>query len=163
MVQRPSAALLARLKDLLGPAGTVESEADKAPYLTDWRRRYRGDTPLVLRPGTTAEVQAVVGLCAAAGVALVPQGGNTGLVGGGTPFEHGAELLLSLTRLNRIRAVDPIDDTLVAEAGVTLAGVQVQLPRSTGSIRCPWPPRAVAPSAAMSRPMPAASMSCAMA
>ncbi len=124
MVQRPSAALLARLKDLLGPAGTVESEADKAPYLTDWRRRYRGDTPLVLRPGTTAEVQAVVGLCAAAGVALVPQGGNTGLVGGGTPFEHGAELLLSLTRLNRIRAVDPIDDTLVAEAGVTLAGVQ---------------------------------------
>lgn len=124
MAAVPSPDLLARLKALLGPAGIIEAEADKAPYLTDWRRRYRGATPLVLRPATTGEVQALVGLCAEAGVALVPQGGNTGLVGGATPFEHGRELLVSLTRLNRIRAVDPVDDTLIVEAGATLAAVQ---------------------------------------
>nr|WP_207620257.1 FAD-binding oxidoreductase [Oharaeibacter diazotrophicus] len=97
---------------------------DVAPYLVEWRGLYRGAARAVVRPGSTAEVAAVVALAREAGVALVPQGGNTGLVGGQIPFEHGREIVLSLKRLDRIREVDPASDLIVAEAGVTLAAVQ---------------------------------------
>ena len=120
----PGATLLARLARVVGNAHVLTADEDLAPYLADWRGRYRGKALAVVRPSTTAEVADVVGACAEARVAVVPQGGNTGLVGGGTPHAAGDEVLLSLARLNRIRDVDPDNATLTVEAGVTLAAVQ---------------------------------------
>ncbi|MGH7191112.1 MAG: FAD-binding oxidoreductase, partial [Acetobacteraceae bacterium] len=97
---------------------------DTAPFATDWRGLYRGRTQAVLRPATSGEVAECVRLAAAARVGLVPQGGNTSMVGGAAPSEDGSELVLSLSRLNRIRAVDPLDLTLWVEAGVTLKAAQ---------------------------------------
>jgi FAD/FMN-containing dehydrogenase len=109
----------------LGPAGIVSDPADQAPYLTEWRNGRIGGRPgLVVRPGTTGEVAAVVGICAANGVAVVPQGGNTGLVGGGMPDASGTQVLLNLSRLNRIRDLDTLDDSVVVEAGCVLKTVQ---------------------------------------
>ncbi len=79
------AATLHRIKTAVGPAGWIGDPHDQEPYLTEARRLYRGATRLVVRPGSTAEVAAVVRICAEAGLAVVPQGGNTGLVGGGVP------------------------------------------------------------------------------
>ena len=120
----PGATLLARLASVVGKANVVTAAADLAPHLVDWRGRYRGNALAVVRPATTQETADVVGACAQARVAVVPQGGNTGLVGGGTPHERGDEIVLSLARLNRIRTVDPDNATLTVEAGVTLAAVQ---------------------------------------
>jgi FAD/FMN-containing dehydrogenase len=120
----PGATLLARLASVVGNAHVLTAAEDVAPHLADWRGRYHGKALAVVRPSTTAEVASVVAACAEARVAVVPQGGNTGLVGGGTPHESGDEILLSLSRLNRIRAVDPDNATLTVEAGVTLAAVQ---------------------------------------
>ncbi|HSD34644.1 MAG TPA: FAD-binding oxidoreductase [Alphaproteobacteria bacterium] len=120
----PSAALLDRLKARVGPAGFLEEERDLAPYLTDWRGLYRGRTPLVLRPGSTEEAAEIVRLCAEARVAIVPQGGNTGLVGGSVPDAGGEQILVSMSRLNRIRALDAEDFTMTAEAGCVLADAQ---------------------------------------
>jgi FAD/FMN-containing dehydrogenase len=120
----PSAALLDRLKATVGPAGFLEEERDLAPYLTDWRGLYRGRTPLVLRPGSTEEAAEIVRLCAEARVAIVPQGGNTGLVGGSVPDAGGEQILVSMSRLNRIRALDAEDFTMTAEAGCVLADAQ---------------------------------------
>ena len=117
-------AFLNQLADLLGPAGLLCEEADKAVYLTDWRGRYRGDAVAVARPETTGQVAAVVRFCAAAGVSVVPQGGNTGLCGGATPVPGDVSLLVSLSRMNQIIAVDPGNNTLLVEAGCTLAAVQ---------------------------------------
>ena len=91
------------------------------PYLTEARRLYRGATRLVVRPGSTAEVAAVVKICAEAGLAIVPQGGNTGLVGGGVPPEDRDNIVLALGRMNRIRAIDPVNFTMTVEAGCILA------------------------------------------
>jgi FAD/FMN-containing dehydrogenase len=101
----------------------IES-VDTAPYTEDWRHLYQGRSAAVLRPATTAEVAAVVRACAEAGVAMVPQGGNTSMVGGATPSENGSELVVSLARLNRIRDLDPIDLTMTVEAGATLKAAQ---------------------------------------
>jgi len=95
-----------------------------APYVVDWRGLYHGKTAAVLRPANTEEVAEVVRLCAQAKVPLVPQGGNTGMVGGAVPFEDGTALVLSLARLDRIRALDPVDMTLTIEAGATLRAAQ---------------------------------------
>lgn len=97
---------------------------DMAGYLTDWRRRFTGHARAVLRPASTDEVAALVQLCVQHHVPIVPQGGNTGLVLGSVPDQSGTAVVLSLSRLNRIRAVDPINDTLTAEAGCTLNQVQ---------------------------------------
>jgi FAD/FMN-containing dehydrogenase len=102
----------------------LEAEADMAPFLSDWRGRYHGRARAVVLPRDTAEVAAVVAACAQAGVAMVPQGGNTGLCGGATPLGDGAAVVISLARMNRVRAVDPDNDTLTVEAGCTLAAVQ---------------------------------------
>ena len=106
----------------VGSAYVLTAAADVAPYVRDWRGRYEGAALCVVRPATTLEVAAVVEVCAAAGVAVVPQGGNTGLCGGATP--RGGEVVVSLTRLNRIRSVDPADNTITVEAGCTLLQVQ---------------------------------------
>ena len=118
------ATLLARLASVVGSGHVLTAAADAAPYLVDWRGRYRGAARAVVRPASTAEVAAVVAACAEARAPVVPQGGNTGLCGGATPHPTGDEVVLSLARMNRIRAVDADNATLTAEAGVTLAGVQ---------------------------------------
>ena len=117
--------LLDSLSALLGPRGLLTAPEDLEPHLSDWRALYRGATPCVLRPADTAELAAAVKLCAAAGVALVPQGGNTSMVGGAVPDEGGRQIVVSLARLNRIRVLDPIDMTMTAEAGVVLKAAQV--------------------------------------
>ncbi|MEO7027200.1 MAG: FAD-binding oxidoreductase [Caulobacteraceae bacterium] len=109
---------LGLLKAALGPGGWSDDPDRLAPKLVEWRDRWSGTTPLLVLPRTTAEVAAVVTICAGAGVAITPQGGNTGLVGGQIPD---GEILLSTERLNRVWAVDDEDDVLEAEAGVTLA------------------------------------------
>jgi FAD/FMN-containing dehydrogenase len=118
----PSAETLAAFAAIVGAKHAVTDADDQAPYLTEWRRLYTGRTPLILRPGSTDEVSRIMALAHAAGTAIVPHGGNTGLVGGQIPF--GPEVVVSLERLNRIRSVDARGNTLVAEAGVTLAAVQ---------------------------------------
>ncbi len=112
--------VLSRLKAVLGEGGWCQDPERLAPKLLEWRDRWTGATPLMVLPATTADVAAVVGICAEAGVAITPQGGNTGLVGGQIPQ---GEILLSTERLRAIRAVDAYDDVLVAEAGATLAAV----------------------------------------
>ena len=120
----PETALPTALAALLGPAGLLTDPADIAPALTDWRGLYRGAALAVLRPASTEQVAGCVRLCADAGIAIVPQGGNTSMVGGATPGEDGRSVVLSLTRLNRIRAIDPVDMTMTAEAGVVLKAAQ---------------------------------------
>ncbi|MGL4541393.1 MAG: FAD-binding oxidoreductase [Polymorphobacter sp.] len=97
---------------------------DTAPFLTDWRGRYTGRALAVAQPDSTADVAAIVRWCADAAVAVVPQGGNSGLSGGATPDASGNAVVLSLARLNRIRAVDPQGNTMTVEAGCILAQVQ---------------------------------------
>jgi FAD/FMN-containing dehydrogenase len=116
--------LLSRLADVVGAPGLVTDPALMRGYLTDWRSAYGGRAAAVVRPGSTAEVAAVVGLCREAGVAVVPQGGNTGLCGGSMPDGSGRQVVLSLTRMNRIRAIDPVNQTITVEAGAVLQSVQ---------------------------------------
>lgn len=112
------------LAGIVGAAQVLSEPADIAPFVTDWRGRYRGAALCVVRPGSTAEVAAVVRACAEARVAIVPQGGNTSLCGAATPDATGAAVVLSLGRLNRILAVDSGNNTITVEAGCTLAAVQ---------------------------------------
>jgi FAD/FMN-containing dehydrogenase len=116
--------LLGRLQTLLGPRGLLTDPADLEPHLQDWRGLYRGRTPCVVRPASTAELAEAVRLCAEAVAPLVPQGGNTSMVGGATPDESGRQVVVSLARLNRIRDLDPLDMTMTAEAGVVLKAAQ---------------------------------------
>jgi FAD/FMN-containing dehydrogenase len=118
------ATLRARLDAAVGSAQVLTADFDVAPFLTDWRGRYQGRALAVVRPGTTDEVAAVVRACADHGVPIVPQGGNTGQCGGATPDASGTAVVLSLARLNRVRALDRDNATLTVEAGVTLAAVQ---------------------------------------
>jgi FAD/FMN-containing dehydrogenase len=113
-----------KLRAIVGDKGLITDDAGKHPYLTDWRDNYLGTALAVVRPGSTEEVAGVVKLCAAAGVAIVPQGGNTGLVGGGMPHEDGREIVLSLTRMNRILEIDEIGYSMTVEAGVILKTIQ---------------------------------------
>lgn len=119
-----SQALINALLGIVGAPYVLTEEADCAPFEEDWRGRYKGRALCVVRPGSTEEVAAVVKACAAAGVAIVPQGGNTGLVGGGVPHAGGQEVVISLARLNRIRDIDTDNNTLTVEAGCLLANVQ---------------------------------------
>ena len=116
--------LLDELRGSLGPAAVLTEPGDVAPYVADWRGAHRGTSPAVLRPSSTAEVATAVRLCRDAGVGLVPQGGNTGLCGGAVPDGSGRQLVVSLGRMRRIREVDPVTDSLTAEAGAVLASVQ---------------------------------------
>jgi len=117
--------LLNAIRDVVGKRGLLTGDADTAAYVEDWRRLYRGRTPAVVRPATTDELAQVVRLCAEARVPLVPQGGNTSMVGGATPSEDGSALVLSLARLARVRDIDKLDLTITLEAGVTLKAAQL--------------------------------------
>lgn len=119
-----AAQLLHRLADIVGRAHVLDESERKAPFLTDWRGHYHGVALAVIQPQLTAEVAAAVAACVEAGVAVVPQGGNTGLCGGATPVAGTASVVVNLSRLCRIRSVDPANNTLVAEAGCKLATVQ---------------------------------------
>ena len=116
-------ALLDQLRALLGEA-FVLTEGDLSAYEQDWRKRSRGKALAVVRPANTAQVAAVVKACADAGVSIVPQGGNTGLVVGSIPDASASQVVLSLQRMNRVRAIDPANLTLTAEAGCVLMTVQ---------------------------------------
>jgi FAD/FMN-containing dehydrogenase len=113
-----------RLADIVGAAHVLTAPEDTKPYFTDWRRQYSAAAECVVRPAATAEVARVVALCARENVAVVPQGGNTGLVGGSVPTGARREIVLALARMNRIRALDALNDTVTAEAGCVLAAVQ---------------------------------------
>ncbi len=113
--------LFEKLAARLGPKGYAIDAATLAPHLVEWRGRLKGATPFMAMPASTEEAADVVRLCAAAGAAITPQGGNTGLVGGQIPD---GEVLVSMRRMDHIRSIDADNDSLVAEAGVVLAAVQ---------------------------------------
>ncbi len=115
---------LKALATIVGEKNVLSAAQDTAPYTTDWRKQYSGASLAVVRPGSTAEVSGAVRLCADAGVAIVPQGGNTGLCGGSVPTGRQREIVLSLARMNRIRELDALNATLTAEAGCVLADLQ---------------------------------------
>src|SRR5215475_10917431 len=110
--------ILARFAAIVGDKYAITDPQAQLPYLTEMRDLYRGRTPMVLRPGSVAEVSKILALANETGMPVVPQGGNTGLVGGQLP--HHGEIVLSLNRLDRIREVDPVSNTMTCEAGVTL-------------------------------------------
>lgn len=112
--------LLEVIVSRLGPKAVVTDPADIEPWLTDWRGRWHGRAAAILQPHSTAEVAVMVAMAAERAVALVPQGGNTSMVGGATPPEDGSALVLSLRRMNRIRSVDRSSARAVAEAGLVL-------------------------------------------
>jgi FAD/FMN-containing dehydrogenase len=119
------AGLIDRLRQRLGPNGILTDPADTDPYCEDWRRLYHGKTPAVLRPANTAEVAGAVRLCAEYRAPIVPMGGNTSMVGGAAVSEDGSQIILSVTRMNRVRMIDPVDMTIELEAGVTLKAAQI--------------------------------------
>ena len=112
------------LRDIVGAANVLTDPQDTAPYFADWRKQYSAAAECVVRPSSTTEVARVVALCARENVALVPQGGNTGLSGGSVPSGSRREIVLSLSRMNRIRSLDALNDTVTVEAGCVLAAVQ---------------------------------------
>lgn len=120
----PAPALIEKFIEIVGPKGAITKPDELAPYMYEWRDRYVGKTSLLLKPASVAEVSAILALANDARVAVVPQGGNTGLVGGQIPFEDGREIVLNLSRLNAIRNVDAVGNTITVEAGVTLKAVQ---------------------------------------
>jgi FAD/FMN-containing dehydrogenase len=120
-----NAALLEAMRAVVGERGLLTGDAYTAAYVEDWRRLYRGRTPAVIRPASTDELARVVRLCAAAQAPIVPQGGNTSMVGGATPSEDGSQFVLSLARLARVREIDVTDLTMTVESGVTLKAAQM--------------------------------------
>jgi len=116
--------LLPTLRRTLGDDAVLTDPADTTRYLTDWTGSFTGTALAVVRPSDTAGVAETVRLCAGAGIPVVPQGGNTGLVGGGVPDASGGSVVLSLERMRRVRGLDPVGDTITVEAGVALRTVQ---------------------------------------
>jgi FAD/FMN-containing dehydrogenase len=123
-LKTPTPEILAKFAAIVGQKGSLTEAADTQPYLQEWRDLYIGRTPMVLRPATVEQTAAILKLANDERIAIVPQGGNTGLVGGQIPFETGGEIVLSLDRMRAIRAVDAAGNTLTAEAGATLQSVQ---------------------------------------
>jgi FAD/FMN-containing dehydrogenase len=123
MNSEPANATLSRLRALLGPKGFSDDAHDMAPWLTDWRGLFHGAAQALISPATVEEVSATVSLAREAGMPIVPQGGNTGMVGGATPSPEGNALLLSLRRMNRIRSIDATGGIAVTEAGVVLSNL----------------------------------------
>jgi FAD/FMN-containing dehydrogenase len=120
----PSPDLLARFVAIVGTAHAVSDPLGLAPHLVENRGLYRGASPLLLKPGSTQEVSAILKLASETGTAVVPQTGNTGLVGGQTPRSGGSDIIISLERMNRIREVDQMANVIVVDGGVILAEVQ---------------------------------------
>ncbi|MFY8039891.1 MAG: FAD-binding oxidoreductase [Bosea sp. (in: a-proteobacteria)] len=109
---------------ILGARNLLTESADMAPYLKEWRDLFTGKARAVARPSSTAQVAALLALAHETGTPVVPQGGNTGLVGGQIPVADGREIILSLGRMDKVRSIDPVSDTIIVEAGVTLSRVQ---------------------------------------
>ncbi len=124
MVDAAGATFLTSLRAIVGDAHVITLEAEMASFLADWRGRHHGRARAVVLPLDTIQVAAVVRACLEAGVPIVPQGGRTGLVMGSVPDTSGTAIVLSLRRLNRIRAIDPANRTMTVEAGCILADVQ---------------------------------------
>ena len=123
----PQTDLIAQLRAICGTANVLTHEdpsADLSPWEQDWRKRVHGRALAVVRPSDTAQVAAVVKACAATGTSIVPQGGNTGLVVGGVPDGSGTQIVLSMTRMNAVRAIDPANLTITVEAGCVLQNLQ---------------------------------------
>jgi FAD/FMN-containing dehydrogenase len=118
--------LITRFAAIVGPSHALVDDGDIAPYLIESRGLYHGVSPLVLRPGTVQEVADILALATETRTAIVPQGGNTGHVGGSVPREEAADVVLSLSRLNRIRDIDPVGNVIVADGGCVLADIQAQ-------------------------------------
>src|SRR5438093_3450898 len=112
------------IQAIVGPAGLITSPTEIAPYATDWRKRYLGKPAAVVRPASTAEVAGVVRACADSRTAIVPQGGNTSLCGAATPDASGTQIVLNLSRMNRVREIDARNNTMTVEAGCVLANLQ---------------------------------------
>jgi FAD/FMN-containing dehydrogenase len=119
-----SAAILNRLRTLVGAEGYLDQPSDIAPYVVDHRKLYRGVTPLVLRPATTQQIADILTLCYAENIPVVPSGGNTGYCGGATPSDDGSQVVLSLSRMRKIRNMDALNYTMTVEAGCVLAELQ---------------------------------------
>ena len=118
------ASVIEKIRQVVGPQSVLTAAADLEPYVVDWRGVYRGTAAAVVRPANTAEVAAVMKLCAETGTPLVPQGGNTGMCGASVPNAGGGEIVMVLSRMNKIIEVDPLNNTLTAEAGCVLANIQ---------------------------------------
>jgi len=131
--QKPSQDTIDALVRIVGEEHAIRDEAAMTPYLVEWRDRYRGKAALVLRPGETEEVAAILKCANETKTAIVPQGGNTGLVGGQIPFETGHEVVVALERLNRVRDIDLASNTMTVEAGLVLALAQ-QVAASAGRL-----------------------------
>jgi D-lactate dehydrogenase (cytochrome) len=116
--------LVERIRGIVGSAGLIGTAEEALPYATDWRRRYRGKAVAVVRPASTAEVAEVVRVCAESRTAIVPQGGNTSLCGAATPDASGSQIVINLSRMNRVRAIDAVNNTMTVEAGCVLANLQ---------------------------------------
>ncbi len=119
-----SASILDDMAAIVGAKNIVTDADAMVPYLKEWRDLFRGKAQAIVRPGSTAEVAELVKLAARTGTKLVPQGGNTGLVGGQIPIAEGREIVLSLQRMDRIRSIDADSDTMTVEAGLTLQKAQ---------------------------------------
>lgn len=116
--------LLSELRAIVGESAVIDDPDLAAPYLVDWRQRYSGAALAIVKPATTDEVSRVVAVCSRNGVPLVPQGGNTGLAGGATPLADGLDIVLRLSRMNRVRELDPANNTITVEAGCILHRVK---------------------------------------
>ena len=124
MPRRPESATIGELKAAVGAAGWLESPADVAPYVEDFRRLYRGATPLVLLPQSLDEAAAILSICSRDDVAVVPQGGNTSYCGAATPDASGTQVVIAMRRMHRVREVDAENYSMTVEAGCTLAAAQ---------------------------------------
>ena len=116
--------LMAQLKAIVGERGFIDAPAERAPFETDWRDQYHGKAALVLKPAATDEVAGIVKVLAQARIGIVPQGGNTSLCGASVPDGSGSQVVVNLSRMNRVRAVDAANNTMTVEAGCVLAQLQ---------------------------------------
>ncbi|MGH8632582.1 MAG: FAD-binding oxidoreductase [Burkholderiales bacterium] len=128
-----TASILERISAIVGGQGLLTDARDLEPYLGDWRGFYRGAALAVVRPATADQVAAVVTICAETGIAIVPQGGNTGMSGAATPSAAGGTIVLQLGRMNRILGLDALNNTVTVEAGCILANIQ-QAARDVGRL-----------------------------
>jgi FAD/FMN-containing dehydrogenase len=115
---------LEKLKRIVGNKGWISDPDQLQPHLTEWRQRVVGKSPLMLLPDSTESVAEIVRMCAAAGIGVVPQGGNTGMCGGAVPDASGEQVIINLSRMNRVRSLDPLDFSMIADAGCILADLQ---------------------------------------
>jgi len=151
MPRPPDQATLERLKQIAGPAGWSDESDTLAPHLMEWRSHFHGKTPLLLKPANTVEVAAIV-RCAPRPRWASCRRGEHGPGGAQIPHASGHEVLVNLSRMNRVRFVDPINNTLTAEAAACWRRFSKPRLSRTGSSRSAWPPKAVARSAAIFQP-----------